>query len=54
MSTERKNKDKAMAAYMKAKGITRSTGTCPNSCGAVIPNGGGALIAHLNRCGRKN
>ena len=26
---DRKHKDKAMAAYMKAKGITRTTKQCP-------------------------
>ena len=41
---------KAHAAYMKAKGITRKTGSCPMGCSATIPNGGPALLAHLIKC----
>ncbi len=50
MSTDRSMRDKAMAAYLRKMGITRTTGKCPRSCGAVIQNGGPNLIAHLNTC----
>jgi len=41
---------KAMAAYMKDRGITRTSGSCPWGCGSLVSNGGSALIAHLGRC----
>lgn len=41
---------KAMAAYMKDRGIKRTTGQCPWGCGSPISLGGSALIAHLGRC----
>lgn len=41
---------KAMAAYMKDRGITRKSGACPWGCGAMVTNGGSALLAHLARC----
>lgn len=40
-------KDKAMAAYMKAKGITRHTGTC-GICHHPVTVGGAALLSHVN------
>lgn len=43
------NKDKEMAAYLKAKGITRRTGQCP-SCHHPLPVGGTALLAHIPNC----
>lgn len=49
-ANERANKDKAMAAYLKAKGITRHSAACPNHCGAFPAIGGQALSAHLNVC----
>lgn len=38
------------AAWMKKKGIKRTTGSCPMGCGATIPNGGNSLLSHLSRC----
>jgi len=38
------------AARMKKMGIRRKTGACVMSCGAQIPIGGGALLAHMSRC----
>jgi len=35
MSTERSNKDKEMASYMKQKGIDRHTGRCP-ICNSLV------------------
>ncbi|HJX88559.1 MAG TPA: hypothetical protein VJ277_13420 [Gemmatimonadales bacterium] len=43
-------KDKSMAADLKKRGITRSSGACPWGCGAHVANGGGALVAHLGQC----
>lgn len=50
MSAERRNRDKAMAAFLKSKGITRNSGACPMGCGRPITNGGGALAAHVGNC----
>ena len=47
---ENRAKSSAYAAYMKAKGIMRTTGQCPWGCGSKIKNGGPALINHLTRC----
>lgn len=41
---------KQMAAYMKERGIRRTTAACPWHCGAHVPIGGSALVAHLTRC----
>jgi hypothetical protein len=38
------------AKRMKDLGIRRRTGSCPMSCGAQVPIGGTALLAHLGRC----
>jgi hypothetical protein len=43
-------KDKSMAANLKAAGVTRRTGACPN-CHKAVPLGGNALIVHLRNCG---
>lgn len=40
------------AKRMKDAGIRRKTGSCPMGCGAQIPIGGAALLAHLGACGR--
>ena len=45
---ETKNKNVAMAAYMKAHGVTRSNATCPTCSTPVSP---GALIPHMRKCG---
>ena len=37
-ATQESNKDKEMAAYMKAKGIDRHTGRCPICHGLVSVN----------------
>jgi hypothetical protein len=50
MGKKNDSKMKAHAAWMKEKGIRRTTGMCPWGCGSRIPNGGGPLIAHLGRC----
>jgi len=50
MSENSRQKDKARAAYLKKIGDERTSGRCPWGCGAVIRNGGAALIAHLNIC----
>lgn len=47
---ERITKNKENAARMKALGIRRTTGNCPN-CHRPIPIGGRALAAHLPHCG---
>lgn len=47
---ENRKKSSEYAAYMKKMGIRRTTGSCPMGCGAQIPIGGPALIAHLGRC----
>lgn len=50
MPGKRTNKDKAMAADLKKKGVQRTTGKCPWGCGRPIAIGGGPLIAHLGQC----
>lgn len=45
-----RNKSQALAAYLKAHGIERLTGSCPWGCGRPIRNGGEHLMAHLNNC----
>lgn len=50
MSAERVAKDKAMAAYLKERGVKRTTGQCPWGCGRAVSNGGGPLLIHLNTC----
>lgn len=50
MSATRVAKDKAMAAFLKDKGITRVTGQCPMGCGTPLHNGGKVLGVHLNVC----
>lgn len=47
---ERRQKDQATAMLMKELGIERTTGACPNHCGAQLRVGGPALVAHLNSC----
>lgn len=49
-AAENRAKSSAQAAYMKEKGIRRTTGACPWGCGAQIQNGGPALMNHLNQC----
>lgn len=49
-AAENRAKSAAMAAHMKERGITRTTGQCPWGCGAPIRNGGQALLTHLLRC----
>lgn len=39
-----------MAAYLKDLGIERNSGACPWGCGALVANGGQALLSHLGRC----
>lgn len=50
-AAENRNKSQKQAEYMKAKGMTRTTGACPWGCGAqysiVRANG---LMEHLNKC----
>lgn len=50
MSENSRQRDKAMAAYLKKIGAKRTSGTCPLGCGAQLAIGGPALIAHLNTC----
>lgn len=50
MSAERRMKDKSMAAMLKDRKITRTTGACPRHCGAQVTIGGPALLAHLGKC----
>jgi hypothetical protein len=45
-----RNKNKAMAADLKARGITRTTGQCPMGCGRPVKTGGAALAAHVGQC----
>jgi hypothetical protein len=45
-----RNKSQELAAYLKAHHIERTTGQCPWGCGHAVPNGGQALLAHLNVC----
>lgn len=49
-AAENRAKSSAMAAYMKQHGITRTSGACPWGCGALVRNGGEALLSHLNAC----
>lgn len=49
-AAENRNKSQKAAEYMKKRGITRNSGSCPWGCGAMIANGGQALMAHLNSC----
>jgi hypothetical protein len=49
-AAENRQKSSAMAAYMKERGIRRTTSMCPWGCGSSIPIGGGPLISHLGRC----
>jgi hypothetical protein len=47
----RSMKDKAMASYMKDKGIQRDSGThCPFGCGRPIALSVQALLSHMTRC----
>lgn len=50
MATDRRMKDKAMAAYLKTRKVQRLTGQCPWGCGKAVSNGGGPLLIHLNTC----
>ena len=50
MSKKNDPKMKQHAAWMKERGIRRTTGQCPMSCGHSIPNGGQALLNHLRIC----
>lgn len=49
-AAENRAKSAAQAAYMKDKGIRRTTGACPWHCGAMLKNGGEALLNHLKVC----
>lgn len=49
-AAENRAKSAAQAAYMKERGIRRTTSQCIWGCGARIPNGGTALLNHLNQC----
>lgn len=49
-AAENRAKSAAQAAYMKERGITRTTGSCPWGCGSAIRNGGEHLLNHLSRC----
>lgn len=49
-AAENRAKSAAQAAYMKERGITRTTSQCIWGCGAKIKNGGQALLTHLNVC----
>lgn len=49
-AAENRAKSSAYAAWMKLKGIRRTTSACPWHCGAFIQNGGEALLNHLNVC----
>jgi hypothetical protein len=44
------NKSKALAGWLKDHHVERTSGQCPWGCGRAIPNGGQALLAHLNVC----
>lgn len=46
---DRATKDKAMASYLKKKGVQRTTTACPHHCGAH-PSLGTGLISHLVTC----
>jgi hypothetical protein len=43
-------KSQALAAWLKAHKVERTTGMCPWGCGRAVGNGGPTLIAHLTRC----
>lgn len=45
-----KTKASAHAQYMKEHQVVRGSGACPWHCGAMISNGGQALMNHLNTC----
>lgn len=45
-----RSKSQALAAWLKAHGIERTTGMCPRGCGRAIAIGGPALVAHLGHC----
>lgn len=45
----RKAKDKAMAAFLKKKGVMRTTTACPHHCGSH-PSVGQGLDRHLVSC----
>lgn len=49
MSAATKTKDKAMAAYLKDKGVKRTTTACPHHCGAH-PQLGDGLLRHMQIC----
>lgn len=49
-AAEQRQKSQKTAEDMKRRGVTRTSGACPWGCGAMIPNGGPALMNHLNRC----
>lgn len=50
-AAENRAKSAAQAAYMKERGIRRTTGQCPWGCGAGYSiDKPGALMDHLNRC----
>ncbi len=48
-ASDRATKDKAMAAYLKKKGVTRTTTACAHHCGAH-PQLGEGFIRHLAVC----
>lgn len=48
MSAATQTKDKAMAAYLKKMGVTRTTTACPHHCGAH-PHVS-SLLNHLQVC----
>lgn len=50
MGKKNDSKMQAHAAWMKDRGITRNSGSCPWGCGRMITNGGPALLLHLSRC----
>jgi hypothetical protein len=49
-AAENRAKDAAMAAHMKERGVTRTTGQCPWGCGTPVGLGGPRLIGHLTNC----
>lgn len=50
-AAEQRGKDSAMAAYLKANGVTRKTGKCPWGCGGLYAvDRPDSLFAHLNIC----
>jgi hypothetical protein len=46
MSAAGSAKDKQMAAYLKERGIQRTTGNCP-ICHHLVGVGGGPLLLHF-------